>query len=204
MSPRHATSRPCSVPGREKISFNADEELIAEYARAMSDLIRSYQKATNYDSRSQLDREVRVLTTCFTKQIETQAKAMASQSPLLVEKRAYSERAGHAPQLPQSFERSETTTDQCHVEVVEDQQNAVHQRAVVVVIDERDSELVHPIGRGLCSGNPRHSDELDTFTSSPRQPSLKNNRNHLSNGDWRLDDGRRCFKISRSNALPVG
>jgi hypothetical protein len=74
------------VPGREKISFNADEELIAEYAQAMSDLIRSYRKATNYDSRSQLDREVRVLTTCFTKQIETQAKAMASQSPLLIEK----------------------------------------------------------------------------------------------------------------------
>jgi hypothetical protein len=102
----------------------------------MSDLIRSYRKATNYDSRSQLDREVRVLTTCFTKQIETQAKAMASQSLLLVEKRAYSERAGHAHQLPQSFERSETTTDQHHVEVVEDQQNAVRQQAVVMVIDE--------------------------------------------------------------------
>jgi hypothetical protein len=129
---------------------------------------------------------------------------MASQSPLLVEKQAYSERAGHARQLPQSFERSETTTNQHHVEVVEDQQNAVCQQAVVVVIDERDSELVHPIGRGLCSGNLRHSDELDTFTLSPRQPSLKNNRNHLLNGDWRLDDGRRCFKISGSNALPVG
>jgi hypothetical protein len=38
------------VPGHEKISFNADEELIAKYAQAMSDLISSYQKATNYNS----------------------------------------------------------------------------------------------------------------------------------------------------------
>jgi hypothetical protein len=28
----------------------------------------------------------------------------------------------------------------------------------LVVINERDSELVHPIRRGMCSGNPRHSE----------------------------------------------
>jgi hypothetical protein len=74
----------------------------------------------------------------------------------------------------------------------------------LVVINERDSELVHPIGRGLCSGNLRHSVELDTFMLSPRQPSLKNNGNHLPYGDWRLDDRCHCFKISGSNASPVG
>jgi hypothetical protein len=98
------------------------------------------------------------------------------------------------------------TTNQYCVQVVEDQQSAsaVHQWTVVMVINERDSELVHPIGRGLCLGNLRHSNELDTFALSPRWPSLKNNSNHLSNRDWHLDDGHCCFKISRSNALPVG
>jgi hypothetical protein len=30
----------------------------------------------------------------------------------------------------------------------------------LVVIDEQDSELIHPIRRGMCSGNPRHSDRV--------------------------------------------
>jgi hypothetical protein len=39
----------------------------------------------------------------------------------------------------------------------------------LMVINERDSELVHPIRRGMCSGNPRHSDGLDAVASSPRK-----------------------------------
>lgn len=70
-----------------------------------------------------------------------------------------------------------------------------------MVIDEQDSELVHPIGRNLYLGNSRRGDELDTYMSSPRRPSLENNRNRLS---WCLDDGCHRFKISGSNALPVG
>jgi hypothetical protein len=45
----------------------------------------------------------------------------------------------------------------------------------LVVIDKRDSELIHPIRRGMCSGNPRHSDRLDAVASSPNWPDLRNN-----------------------------
>ena len=44
---------------------------------------------------------------CFAKQIAARAGAIASQSPLLVEKRAYSERAGHASQLPRGYKRQD-------------------------------------------------------------------------------------------------
>jgi hypothetical protein len=85
-------SKPCILP-------STDEELIADFVQAMSNLISRYRKTINPDSR-QHHREVENLTNCFTKHIATRAEAMASQSPLLVEKQAYNEPAGHAPQLP--------------------------------------------------------------------------------------------------------
>lgn len=112
MSPCHAMSRPCSVPGHDKLSFkypyeaskprtlhSSVEKLIAEFVQAMSDLISRYRRMTSYDSQ-QLGQEVRDLANCFTEQVAARAEAMASQSPLLVEKQAYSKCAGHAPQLP--------------------------------------------------------------------------------------------------------
>ena len=70
MSPHHATSQPCPVLGCKNIEFesvghttestynatkpcilhSSNEGLIANFARAMSDLASCYKKRTSYDS----------------------------------------------------------------------------------------------------------------------------------------------------------
>jgi hypothetical protein len=121
----------------------------------MTDLISSYQKATNYDSQLQLDREVTVLTTCFAKQIEAQAKAMASQSLLPVERRAYSKLTGHAPQQPQGCNGTENRDDPRKVNQRRIEQTAVHHRDAQEprkLVTRRDNDVVHIIDAGTTKG----------------------------------------------------
>ena len=51
----------------------------------------------------------------------------------------------------------------------------------LVVVDERDSELIHPIAGGLCSGIPKHSGGLNTVKLSPRMMILENNEKSCLN-----------------------
>jgi hypothetical protein len=103
-----ATSQPYMAQDCEKmqIFFDANEhricisskELAAKhFAQATSELVDRCRSAIIYDPR-QLCREVRALANCFTKQFEAQPGAVASSPPLLVERRAYSDPAGHRPQ----------------------------------------------------------------------------------------------------------
>jgi hypothetical protein len=65
--------------------------------------------------------------------------------------------------------------NECHQTFVHEQKDALDvltsssDPQALMVINERDSELIHPIRRGMCSGNPRHSDGLDAIASSPRK-----------------------------------
>ena len=101
----HAMSQPCSALGHEKTISILDghstmypydahkgrnqpqlnEKLIADFVQAMSDLVSRYRKTINPDSQ-QHHQEVRDLANCFTEQVAAQAKAISSQSPLLIEK----------------------------------------------------------------------------------------------------------------------
>ena len=69
--------------GRNQPQLN--EKLIADFVQAMSDLVSRYRKTINPDSQ-QHHQEVRDLANCFTEQVAAQAKAISSQSPLLIEK----------------------------------------------------------------------------------------------------------------------
>jgi hypothetical protein len=59
----------------------------------------------------------------------------------------------------------------------------------IVVIDERDSELVHPIGGDLCLGNARHSVQLNAVASSHQRANLKNEEGCRS-GDKNVSERR--------------
>jgi hypothetical protein len=91
-----ATSQSCATQDCEKTQFffNAHEhrinmsieELAAKhFAQATSELVDRCRSTIIYDPR-QLRQEVRALANCFTKQFESRTGAIASSSPLLVER----------------------------------------------------------------------------------------------------------------------
>jgi hypothetical protein len=91
-----AMSQPCVAQDCEKrqFFFDADEHCISmsskeltakHFAQAMSELVDCCRSAIIYNPQ-QLRRDVKALTNCFTKQFETQNGAIASRSPLLIER----------------------------------------------------------------------------------------------------------------------
>ena len=127
-SQHRAMSQLCVAQDCEKTDFFFDahehhismsiEELAAKhFAQATSELVDRCRSAIIYDPR-QLRRELRTLTDCFTKQFEARTGAIASSSPLHVERCAYSDTAGLGPhqQLHRKLTRRQDTVGSWHTQ----------------------------------------------------------------------------------------
>jgi hypothetical protein len=165
-----AQDNPCSSGfqnARDSYDAHGHRKLVTveQYSQAVLEIVARHSNARSLDPQ-QLRRELRYLDT----QVKTcvTGEALASNSPLLIKRRAYSDTAGHAPQQKASPKRRETKSADHQVgtwstsELVSRRVHRFVERWdgvgswQTIRIEERDSELVVEEGE-VCSEN-RYTD----------------------------------------------